>query len=124
MCGVIVAGFFLGVEQEQDQADLSFGGIMCGILASACVALNSIFISKVLPVVEGDMWRLTAYNNANAIVLFLPVMWVMDEFDKVMVSDDIFSGSYWTLMTIAGFFGITPTCCEIFFTFVLLLLSL
>eukprot|EP00045_Choanoeca_perplexa_P015119 m.183039 g.183039 ORF g.183039 m.183039 type:complete len:334 (+) comp16891_c0_seq9:33-1034(+) len=106
MCGVIVAGFFLGVDSEKSEADLSFTGIMCGIMASACVALNSIFIKKVLPLVDNDMWKLTAYNNFNAMFLFMPVMLFMGELPLIADSSDIYSSSYWMLMTLAGLFGI------------------
>jgi GDP-fucose transporter C1 len=51
------------------------------------------------------MWKLTAYNNFNALLLFLPVMLFMGELPLVMESSDIYSSSYWMLMTLAGLFG-------------------
>ena len=48
-CTIIVAGFFMGVNQEGDLGSLSVIGTIYGVVASACVALNSIFTKKVLP---------------------------------------------------------------------------
>ncbi|EDQ91067.1 uncharacterized protein MONBRDRAFT_18313 [Monosiga brevicollis MX1] len=106
MCGVIVAGFFVGVNKEQEQADLTMAGIMYGVLASLCVALNAIYIKKVMPFVDNDMWKLTAYNNMNAIFLFLPVITFMGEIPDIAASEDVYSGNYWFLMTVAGLLGI------------------
>ncbi|EGD81696.1 GDP-fucose transporter 1 [Salpingoeca rosetta] len=106
MCAIIVMGFFLGVDQEGDEGELSMIGVFYGIMASLCVALNAIYIKKVLPVVNGDSWLLMAYNNANATLLFLPVILLFQEVPQIVASPDIFRPSYWVLMSIAGFFGI------------------
>jgi GDP-fucose transporter C1 len=74
-------------------------------MASACVALNAIYIKKVMPAVDDDMWRLTAYNNVNALFLFLPVMVVMGEIPVVINASEIYNATYWIMMTIAGLFG-------------------
>ena len=110
MCAIIVCGFFVGVDQEGDSGDLSYIGVFYGVMASLCVALNSIYIKKVLPVVNNDSWSLMAYNNANAVLLFLPVMVFFNEVPVIMASDEIASTSYWTLMTIAGIFGAQLVC--------------
>eukprot|EP01147_Barroeca_monosierra_P009788 gene9788-1985_t len=106
MCAVVVTGFFVGVDQEGDAADLSKIGVFYGILASLCVALNAIYIKKVLPVVDNDTWLLMAYNNANAAILFLPVMALFRELPVIFASSDIHRPMYWLLMSIAGVFGI------------------
>ena len=74
-CGIIVCGFLFGIREEQ--ADLAVGaqefswiGMTFGLCASVCVALNSIYIKKILPQVDGDNWRLMFYNNLNACILF------------------------------------------------------
>lgn len=75
-------------------------------MASVCVALNAIFVKKVLPALDGDMWRLTGYNNMNAVLLFLPIMWAMGEVPVIVGSGDVYDSSYWGMMTLAGLFGI------------------
>jgi solute carrier family 35 (GDP-fucose transporter), member C1 len=85
-CAVIVGGFFLGVDQEdvagawefnrlkqssgfvQFPHDISSGtlsvvGVIYGVLASLCVALNAIYTKKTLPMVGDSIWRMTMYNN-------------------------------------------------------------
>ena len=47
-CGVIIFGFWLGVDQEGASGTLSVSGIVFGMLASALVSLNAIFTKKVI----------------------------------------------------------------------------
>ena len=58
-------------------------GVVFGVMASASVALNSIYTKKVLPVVDNNIWRLTFYNNVNACFLFLPLMLIFGEAGEV-----------------------------------------
>ena len=107
MCAVIIGGFFLGVDEESDSPEgVSYMGVFFGVCASVCVALNAVFIKKILPELDGDMWRLTAYNNTNALLLFLPVMLLFGEVPVIVASEDIYSGTYWFFMVGAGLFGI------------------
>lgn len=45
-CGVILGGFWLGIDQEGSSGSLSWTGVFFGVLASACVSLNAIFTKK------------------------------------------------------------------------------
>uniref|UniRef100_A0AAX7U0E7 Sugar phosphate transporter domain-containing protein n=1 Tax=Astatotilapia calliptera TaxID=8154 RepID=A0AAX7U0E7_ASTCA len=45
-CGIILGGFWLGVDQEGITGSLSWTGIFFGVLASACVSLNAIYTKK------------------------------------------------------------------------------
>ena len=49
-------------------------GVIYGVVASAFVALNAIYIKKVLPSMDGNVWRMAYYNNMNACVIFLPMI--------------------------------------------------
>ncbi|ELR13729.1 uncharacterized protein ACA1_008950, partial [Acanthamoeba castellanii str. Neff] len=73
-CLFLVVGFILGVDQEGETGELSVRGVSYGVLASLFVALNAIYVKKVLPVVHDDSWKLTLYNNLNAFLLFIPLM--------------------------------------------------
>ncbi|KIH63533.1 hypothetical protein ANCDUO_06165 [Ancylostoma duodenale] len=42
-CFVIIAGFLLGVDQEDASGSLSVIGVIFGVMASLCVALNAIY---------------------------------------------------------------------------------
>lgn len=104
-CGVIIAGFFLGVDQENVAGSLSVSGVVFGVLASASVSLNAIFTKKVLPALDGSIWMLSYYNNALAIVLFTPLIVLNGEIPAIgkMISEG--SLNFWGLMVIAGLFG-------------------
>uniref|UniRef100_A0A8C6U3K5 Solute carrier family 35 member C1 n=1 Tax=Neogobius melanostomus TaxID=47308 RepID=A0A8C6U3K5_9GOBI len=82
-CGVILGGFWLGIDQEGMAGSLSWTGVVYGVLASACVSLNAIYTKKVMPAVDGNIWKLSYYNNVNACVLFVPLMIVFGEFHRV-----------------------------------------
>ncbi|XP_018410019.1 PREDICTED: GDP-fucose transporter 1 [Nanorana parkeri] len=104
-CGVILGGFWLGIEQEGAEGTLSWAGIFYGVLASLCVSLNAIYTKKVLPAVDGSIWRLTFYNNVNACFLFLPLMLVFGEIGTLLSFDKLNSVHFWGMMTLGGIFG-------------------
>uniref|UniRef100_A0A8C8RH59 Solute carrier family 35 member C1 n=1 Tax=Pelusios castaneus TaxID=367368 RepID=A0A8C8RH59_9SAUR len=104
-CGVIIGGFWLGIDQEGAEGTLSWAGILFGILASLCVSLNAIYTKKVLPAVDGSIWRLTFYNNMNACVLFLPLMVLFGEFHTLYHFDKLGNPGFWGMMTLGGVFG-------------------
>merc|ERR1712142_708196 len=83
-CAVILAGFYLGVDQEDASGSFSLSGTLYGVLASLFVSLFSIYTKKVLPAVDGNIWALTFYNNFNACVLFLPLMTIFGEIPVVI----------------------------------------
>ncbi|XP_066439518.1 GDP-fucose transporter 1 isoform X1 [Eleutherodactylus coqui] len=104
-CGVILGGFWLGIDQEGAQGTLSWAGIAFGILASLCVSLNAIYTKKVLPAVDGSIWRLTFYNNVNACILFLPLLLIFGELQTLSAFDKLQSLYFWGMMTVGGIFG-------------------
>ncbi|XP_073460358.1 GDP-fucose transporter 1 isoform X2 [Aquarana catesbeiana] len=104
-CGVILGGFCLGIDQEGAEGTLSWAGIFYGVLASLCVSLNAIYTKKVLPAVDGSIWRLTFYNNVNACILFLPLMLVFGEVGTLIAFDKLDSLHFWGMMTLGGVFG-------------------
>jgi len=104
-CLTIVGGFYLGVDQEDQAGSFSLTGTIYGVLASLFVSLYSIYTKKVLPVVDGNIWSLTFYNNVNACFLFLPLMAISGEFGAVMSFDQILDSEFWLRMTIAGLLG-------------------
>ena len=86
---------------------LSVIGTTYGVIASACVALNSIFTKKVLPKVDDDIWKLTYYNNINACLIFIPLMIVTGELGTLANFPFLYSAKFWVPMTVAGGFGFT-----------------
>ncbi|CAG5133120.1 unnamed protein product [Candidula unifasciata] len=104
-CAVIIAGFFMGVDQEGASGTLSVIGVVFGVLASASVALNAIYTKKVLPFVDNNVWRLTLYNNINACILFIPMMIVFGEVKEIYNFPLLGSLNFWNWMIISGIFG-------------------
>ncbi|KAM5319813.1 GDP-fucose transporter 1 isoform 2-T4 [Glossophaga mutica] len=104
-CGIIIGGFWLGVDQEGAEGTLSWTGTLFGVLASLCVSLNAIYTKKVLPVVDGSIWRLTFYNNVIACVLFLPLLLLLGELRTLGLFVQLGSAHFWGMMTLGGLFG-------------------
>jgi len=103
-CTVIVGGFLLGVNQEGDLGSLSVIGTIYGVVASACVALNAIYMKKVLPLMNGDIWATAYYNNINACVIFFPFILVIES-TTLFRFPALFSLAFWGPMTVAGTMG-------------------
>ncbi|CAF4583498.1 unnamed protein product [Rotaria magnacalcarata] len=104
-CGLIIVGFFLGMDQENTLGTLSLFGALCGVASSIFVALNAIYTIRCLPCVDKNIWRLCLYNNFNACILFLPLMLVFGEIPVVFNYSKLFNIPFWTAMTAAGFLG-------------------
>lgn len=104
-CGIILGGFWLGVDQEGVAGSLSWSGVFFGVLASAFVSLNAIYTKKVMPAVDGNIWKLSYYNNINACVLFLPLILVFGELGSLASFSQITDLRFWGMMTLGGVFG-------------------
>ncbi|XP_063337629.1 GDP-fucose transporter 1 [Pelmatolapia mariae] len=104
-CGIILGGFWLGVDQEGITGSLSWTGVFFGVLASACVSLNAIYTKKVMPALDGNIWKLSYYNNINACVLFLPLILVFGELGQLVKFSRLTDISFWGMMTLGGVFG-------------------
>mmetsp|Transcript_5655 Transcript_5655/g.11973 ORF Transcript_5655/g.11973 Transcript_5655/m.11973 type:complete len:351 (+) Transcript_5655:340-1392(+) len=99
----VVCGFFMGAKGE---VNFTYVGTAFGLCSSLFVSLNSIFTKKILPVVENDHWKLTFYNNVNAIVLFLPMIAYFEVgtlFEAM--GQQMVSPLFWASMMVAGVFG-------------------
>lgn len=105
-CAIIISGFLMGVDQEGNSGELSYIGVVFGILASLCVSLNAIYTKKVLPVVDSNIWRLQLYNNFNAVFLFLPLMVICGEVSAIYGFHMLTSAYFWGMMCLGGLFGI------------------
>uniref|UniRef100_A0A1A8HDW1 Solute carrier family 35, member C1 n=1 Tax=Nothobranchius korthausae TaxID=1143690 RepID=A0A1A8HDW1_9TELE len=104
-CGIILGGFWLGIDQEGLAGSLSWTGVFFGVLASACVSLNAIYTKKVMPAVDGSIWKLSYYNNINACILFLPLIFMFGEAGKIANFTHLTDLGFWGMMTLGGVFG-------------------
>lgn len=105
-CAIIITGFLMGVDQEGSSGELSYIGVVFGVMASLCVSLNAIYTKKVLPVVDSNIWRLQLYNNFNAVFLFLPLMVICGEVQAIYGFHMLTSAYFWGMMFLGGLFGI------------------
>ena len=80
-------------------------GTIYGVLASLSVSLYAIYIKRVLPAVDDNVWLLTFYNNINAMILFVPLIIIFGEIPEIYGFQDLFTIHFFVLMTIGGVFG-------------------
>jgi solute carrier family 35 (GDP-fucose transporter), member C1 len=100
---IVILGFFMGAKGE---VNFTMIGTMFGICSSLFVSLNSIFTKKILPAVDNDHWKLTFYNNVNALVLFVPLMGYFESRAIVAAIGKQFgSPTFWAAMLVAGVMG-------------------
>jgi len=100
---IVICGFFMGSKGE---VKFSYLGTAFGLCSSLFVSLNSIFTKKVLPAVDNDHWKLTFYNNVNAIALFMPLIAYYEATTLFQaMGHQMLSPVFWAAMMVAGFFG-------------------
>jgi len=105
-CGLIIAGFVLGIREEGTLIDLSYKGVFFGVIGSLFVCLNAIYTKKCMPAVDGNIWKLQMYNNFNAVFLFLPLMFFNNEHAVVASFTHLKEIYFWIMMSLSGVFGI------------------
>lgn len=93
------------MDQEGLAGSLSWTGVFFGVLASAFVSLNAIYTKKVMPAVDGNIWKLSFYNNVNASLLFLPLLFIFGEVGQVASFSRLTDTGFWGMMTLGGVFG-------------------
>ncbi|XP_026475206.1 GDP-fucose transporter 1 isoform X2 [Ctenocephalides felis] len=104
-CGIIVGGFWLGVDQEQVAGSLSIIGTIFGVLGSLSLCLYSIYTKRTLPHVNQEIWLLSYYNNVYSCILFLPLI-VMSGEHRIVASYPLLASSwFWSVMIIGGICG-------------------
>ncbi|XP_076677486.1 GDP-fucose transporter nac [Andrena cerasifolii] len=104
-CGLIVIGFWLGVDQEHLAGSLSVIGTIFGVLGSLTLSIYSIHMKQVLPKLNQNIWLLSYYNNAYSVIIFLPLMVANGEHITVYNYDKIGSWLFWAAMVIGGICG-------------------
>eukprot|EP01036_Dinobryon_divergens_P033841 gene33841-43725_t len=99
---VVMVGFVSGVQGE---IGFSLLGTSAGVLASLFVSLNSIFTTKVLPLVDNDKSLILYYNNLNACYLFIPIIFLFEGQILLDNTDKLMSWFFWVSMTVTGVMG-------------------
>lgn len=104
-CGIIIVGFFLGIDQEKGLGGVTFFGVFFGVMGSLFVALNAIYTKKSLKLVDDNIWKLTMYNNFNACFIFLPFILIFGEGAEIISFPKLFDPSFVFSMSISGVLG-------------------
>jgi len=99
---IVILGFFIGSGGE---VRFSLLGTLFGVASSVFVSLNSIYTKKVMPVVDGNQWALAAYNNMNAVIIFLPIVLLTEGTVLLDNLHILLTAQYWGLMMVGGVFG-------------------
>jgi GDP-fucose transporter C1 len=100
---VVVVGFFVGSSGEMR---FSLLGTFYGVVSSIFVSLYSVMQKKQMALVDGNVWKLSAYNNINACIMFIPFIVLTGELDIIYANFNmLFSLQFWFIMTLSGFFG-------------------
>ena len=100
---VVILGFLVGTKGE---VNFSLVGTLFGVAASAFVSLNSIYTRKTLPAVGEDKWLLTAYNNVNAVLIFIPLILLSGEATLLTeYTTTLQNPVFWGAMLVSGAFG-------------------
>lgn len=104
-CGMIVVGFWLGVDQESLTESFSLIGTIFGVLGSLSLSMYSIYTKKILPHVNQEIWLLSYYNNVYSSILFIPLMFFAGEFKIVMNYKHLYEAWFWGVMIVGGICG-------------------
>jgi len=100
---LVILGFFVGADGE---VNFSLVGTIFGVTSSCFVSLNSIFTKSTMPHVNNDKWVLAYYNNVNASLMFIPLMFMFGEHEIILKYWDLlYSSAFWSMMMVAGVFG-------------------
>lgn len=98
--GIVIIGFIVGVRGEGPKR----AGVVCGVVSSVAVSLNSIYTKKALSHVKNDAWLLTFNNNANACLLF-PAIVLYFERTKLIETYDMFTPVFMGCVVMSGVLG-------------------
>ncbi|XP_059617855.1 GDP-fucose transporter 1 [Phlebotomus argentipes] len=104
-CVVIIAGFWLGVDQESLTDSFSLIGTIYGVVGSLALSLYSIYTKKTLVFVNQEVWLLSYYNNVYSTVIFLPLILVAGEIPTVMSYKYLGELWFWLALGVSGVCG-------------------
>lgn len=122
-CGLIMAGFVVGMGSDYSKMLTSGNGILLGIGSSLTTAAESVVVKKLLTTSKEGMWQMIWMSNTMAILFYVPLLPLSGELGATrdMATHDasggahqFFSGAVLTglssfLLTIATFMQIEVT---------------
>ncbi|KAK6177446.1 hypothetical protein SNE40_015544 [Patella caerulea] len=106
-CFLVICGFFVSVEEEEQSGTLSIWGIIYGILSSLSAAFCAIYFRKVDEVMNGSPIKIAYYNNVNSFFIFLPLVVSTNQLAYVFSSDIIYDYFFWLYLFLSGLMSLT-----------------
>ena len=104
-CVVILFGYLLGIDAENNLVVLSFRGVLFGALASFFVCLNAIYTTKTLPHVKQSLMTLGYYNNLNSCILLIPMLFISPDITSLLHCPNLYNPYLWIIFVVVGTFG-------------------
>lgn len=122
-CGLIMAGFVVGMGSDYSKMLTSGNGILLGIGSSLTTAAESVVVKKLLSTSKEGMWQMIWMSNTMAILFYVPLLPLSGELGATRDiatqkasggANQFFSGAVLTglssfLLTIATFMQIEVT---------------
>ncbi|KAK9761638.1 hypothetical protein K7432_013321 [Basidiobolus ranarum] len=109
-CAIVCSGFFVGVGGEIASFNVSFVGIMFGVISSVTTATHAIVIKKSLEVVNNNTMELVYYNNFLSGIALIPVIFLNSEVQGLYSlfgsgDDSVHIRTFIIGVLVTGFFG-------------------
>ena len=101
-CGVVVVGYLMACQGE---INFSVEGVIFGVASSLFVCLYSIYVKKILALVDNDHNVLMVYNNLNALWMLPIVVVLAGEVEAIRTYSLISSPFFLRMTLITGVFG-------------------
>jgi GDP-fucose transporter C1 len=85
--------------------NLTLKGILYGLFSSIFAALNSVYIKKTNKLVDFNLCKLNYFTNFYATIIFIPIIFLNGEYEKVIGFKNLFSIYFWAAMSFSGLLG-------------------
>ena len=77
-------------------------GIFFGVLSSFFAAMNGVYIKKTIDIVDKNLWKLNYITNIWATIIFIPLIFITGEYERIVSFKAFFSFYFWFAMSISG----------------------
>lgn len=101
-CLVIIAGYILGSLGE---VHFTWSGLVFGLISSMFVSLYSIYVKRVMDIMDNNEWRLLIYNTVLACIFMFPAVFVSGELEEIRMVPFLNNMNFWNVMTVTALCG-------------------
>lgn len=101
-CLLIVIGYVIGIDEENNTGTLSIWGIIYGLLASLSAAVCGIYHKRVGSATNIDSLKQAYYRSINGCLLLSPLVYSTGQGGQVLESNELTSVKFWVFLTVSG----------------------